>query len=263
MFCCRGSPKYSTVDTEIKNGSGFDNKNKSMMISTYPGMRRNIQNPMNSTSIENTKNLDLVQTGGNALMQYDPETMCDLVKVVVPTYCLPGQLIQVVAPDDSGRISNVNIPYHCKPGSTFLMKFLPVVEKHKEALEEKQKHRTEMDEAGASQTNQIDLLDDHSTNSLKEALLPSPPQHSAYGNQEQTMMINVPPAIDVGTTIYAKVPGDEKRFLPVIVPNGGISQFYVSYKFSHTVSESEMLEKHHGEKQQKIIQQHTLSQYSS
>lgn len=254
MFCCSKSSIYDPIDTEINGKSKYASQRSSM--STYPGMKRTSQDQIRT----NTKDLDLVQTGGNALMEYDPETMSDLVKVVVPPDCKPGQLIQVVAPDGSGRIANTIVPRHCKPGSTFMMKFLPLneerdgsgsnnkpVEQHDLALT--QENINGVGVASSNQTKQIDLLDDgphtESTNPLEERLLPpSNENQSSYEKQEQTMMIIVPPGVDAGSTIYAKLPGNDQRFLPVKVPKGGVSQFYVSYVYGHTISESEMLKQH-------------------
>ena len=227
-------------------------------MSNYPGMIRTSKDSIKTNTID----LDLVQTGGNALMEYDPETMSDLVKVVVPPDCKPGQLIQVVAPDGSGRIANAIVPRHCKPGSTFMMKFLPLNEEmdgngsnnkpvgqHDLALTQETNDGVGVGVASSNQTKQIDLLDDtpptENTNPLKERLLPpSNENQSNYEKQEQTMMIIVPPGVDAGSTIYAKLPGNDPRFLPVKVPQGGVSQFYVSYVYGHTISESEMLEQH-------------------
>ncbi len=278
MLCWKGSSKYDPVDTEIINGVVRSNTNDN----EYPAMRkRTTDSNTNNRSINTTKNLDLIQTGGNALMQYDPEIMSDFVKIVVPSYCQPGQLIQVVSPDDSKRVANVIIPRNGMPGSTFLIKFLPFKGGHDEKLIQYQQQQQQQQqlqqnishelaltqeknstEAVSSQTNQIDLLDDHTnystntttttttttTNPLEEKLLLPPPlpeeQRNNNGNekQEETMMIIVPPGLEPGTTIYANLPGGNKRFLPVEVPKGGVPQFFVSFDYGHTISENEMLE---------------------
>lgn len=140
MNCCSGTSfGYEPVDTgePTTKYSYYTNINASSSSSTipaskdlgYPGSKR----PGNPTSI--WSNLDcnkniLVRTGGNALMEYDPHTMSNLVRVTVPEGCWPSQMIQVKSQCPSysvsdftvkERVVNVTIPSGCVAGSSFLV----------------------------------------------------------------------------------------------------------------------------------------------
>lgn len=247
MFCCRGnSSSYDPIETTIRG--------------TYPGSRRESKLP--------TTDKDLVQTGGNALMEYDSETMSDLIRVVVPPDSYPGQMIQVTAPDDSSRIANAIIPPNCKPGSTFMMKFPPIGETTTSnkiddlALQEERGDFNS--NSGYNDTNETNGRNDRNTQvqSEEDPLHQNLLENDGLNNDnfknnkvEQKMIITVPPGVDAGTTLFAKVPGvatDEKRFLPVQVPKGGVSQFYVSYVYGHTINERQMIEQDKREKEARL-----------
>jgi hypothetical protein len=259
MFCCRGnSSSYDPIETTIRG--------------TYPGSRREVKLPT-------TPGKDLVQTGGNALMEYDPETMSDLIRVVVPPDSYPGQMIQVTAPDDSNRIANAIIPPNCKPGSTFMMKFPPIGETMTmmtTTTSNKIDDLALQEERGDFNSNSGYNDTNNGRNDRNTQVLSEDPLHQSLlendgltnnnnnnfkdNKVEQKMIITVPPGVDAGTTLFAKVPGegvaaattDEKRFLPVQVPKGGVSQFYVSYVYGHTINERQMIEQDKKEKEARL-----------
>lgn len=265
MFCCtRSSSSYEPIDTTISKVVNDLTKHPSSTVSTYPGsMRRRL-------SFQ--PGMNLVQTGGNALMAYDPETMSDLVKVVVPSDCQQGQIINVKSPPDkdgNSRMANFVIPKHCiKPGSSFLVQFPRDIDNEREdvhsykpndqtlkadyfILNSAQNNEVETASVDTSSSNQDRQVIDDQEDPLKEKLLPCEKNEAEKAinidNQQHMMLITVPPGVDAGSTIYAKVPGYKKRFLPVKVPKGGVSQFYISYTFQHTITESEMMLDHYGD----------------
>lgn len=284
MFCCnRGSQKYDPLDTKV---------NKNMMKSShlgYPGSRRPTTYISREASSRDGK--QMIQTGGNALMEYDPETMSDVMKIVVPVDSVPGQLIQITAPDGSGRVANVIIPLHCKPGTSFLMKF-PTVEETELLNDLKlQQENTDIVQGGnnnsnggavAGKTNDggdmsmtstsnnninnnmnapTDLLDDtdQQQNPLEQRLLQDYDQRNTTSNAnsnananihaldvQNLIIVSVPPGVSAGTTIYAQIPSffatqEQKRYVPVTVPKGGVSQFYTCYMYGHTLNEMQVM----------------------
>jgi len=50
-----------------------------------------------------------------------------MVAVTVPQGVLPGQMLQVVAPDGSGRMVKAAVPHSIGPGSTFMVQFPPAL----------------------------------------------------------------------------------------------------------------------------------------
>jgi hypothetical protein len=251
MLCCRRSSKYDPIDTAARD------------ISKYPATRRTMTSPQ-KVNLDNHSDRQLIQTGGNALMEYDPNTMSDYITVVVPPDGRPGQMLQVS--DESGRVAKAIVPLHCKPGSTFLMQFpsqnlannadTNQTQTHELAL--KEEYQGSDDNNNNNNINNVSSSELQAVHPLKQRLLTgdalgdinisassSTIASSNYSNSvgketEMKMLITVPPGVDGGTTIYAKIPGDDNRYLPVKVPRGGVSQFYVGYVYGHTITESQM-----------------------
>jgi hypothetical protein len=207
MICCTSSSKYDPLVGEEYN------------LSPYPASRRDKSNSPAGKS--------LIQTEGNALLEYDPVTMSNFVRVTVPEGLLPGMMMQVVAPDNSKKIAYVTIPMHSKAGSTFLMKFPSAEEDREEnSLMSRSASNSRLD-------NREEKRD--SNDSTAEAKFDDywNMADAREGSENLKLLVSVPPGVVAGTEIYVKIPGDEERVLPVKVPKG-VSQFYVSYLPQHT-----------------------------
>ncbi len=121
MFCCFGVPAaYAPIDT-------CDTLLPASKALGYPASKRSSVRSVNCH--ETKKPIQLVQSAGNALMEYDTESMSDLLRVTVPEGCWSGQVINVsYAHDASKGVNNVmpvQIPFGCTSGSTFLVKIPP------------------------------------------------------------------------------------------------------------------------------------------
>ena len=246
MFCCLSSSTDDPVDTVVQTKKGV----VGIPMSSYPGFIRNSKSP-----IELQQELSLVQTGGNALMVYNRDTLSDVVKVVVPANCYPGQMIQVIAPNDEERVLGVVIPRHCtKPGSCFLVQFPPPSKESSVNVANEFGINQDSDDRhqNTNNTNDVDplkepLLQDHDINDSDEN---KTQQISMRNHEEERILITVPRGADAGSTIYAKIPSNDNRYVPVKVPKGGISQFYISYTFAHTINKNEMIKQQANEKEQ-------------
>lgn len=221
MICCTSSERYDPLE-----GEEYD-------LSPYPATRREKGHCFAGKS--------LIQTEGNALLEYDPVTMSNLVRVTVPDGLLPGMMMQVVAPDNTERIAYVTIPMHLKSGSTFLMKF-PSVKEEREASS------SLIHDALSSKFEDLMLKEEKRdpVESITDAKIDDdwnivePPEERLSekvrqdgGGPKQKLLVSVPPGVVSGTEIYVKIPGDESRVLPVKVPKG-VSKFYVSFIPQHT-----------------------------
>ncbi len=249
-------------------------------------------------------------------MEYDPQILSmpdsDLVKIDVPVASSSGSasgsvqpnsnqlplVIQVSAPDGSGRVINAIVPRHCKPGTSFLMKF-PTVEEMKllddlrlnVQQEEVQVGKGKKHNANGvggdtnitsnnnnnnnnTNTTPTDLLDDvnqQQQNPLEQRLLQdydnrdtntaitntntnAPTSSNMMSDNvidiQSMMLVSVPPGVNAGTTIYAQIPSlfgfgsssGERRFVPVKVPRGGVSQFYTCFTYDRTLDEKQVME---------------------
>lgn len=264
LFCCLhpSSGKYDPVDVTTRI-----QKQQQQQDKPFPGTRRESEPRPTHDQI---KKLNLVQTGGNALMRYDPETMTDLIKVVVPPDCQPGQMLRVTAPDDSSRIVNVIIPQHCyKPGTSFLVQLPPPQSTNNTAIGSNDNQRKNMqtmlidhdlalkEGVVVQEEKEHGLIGDHFV-SLKEKLLGDEEVRDSRdvrddprdedvinapkNDEEKILLVSVPPNLDPGTTMYVRLPEYGNRYLPVKVPKGNVSQFYVVYLHDHTISESKKIE---------------------
>lgn len=241
LSCLSSSTKYDPVDTMEQQRNAF------------PGTRREGKARPTPDQIEK---MNLVQTGGNALMRYDPETMSDLVKVVVPPGCQPGEMVLVTAPDDKNRAVNVIIPRHCsKPGTSFLVQFPPPHTTNNTTIGSKSYDEKNMQmmlidhdlslKEGAVRSDPLKekLLGDEEERNTRDVIDEDSANIHNKDNEERIAFISVPPDAVPGTMMYTQLPGFDKRYLPVRVPKGNVSQFYVAYVFGHTISESEKEER--------------------
>jgi len=150
---------------------------------------------------------------------YRPETASDflLVKVTVPPGYKPGQTIDVIAPDSSGRATNVTIPQDCdREGSTFMVRFPDK-------------------ELAAPAT---------STNRKVQTVATVISQ-----KEELKICVQAPRGARVGSMMYAPVPGDPSRVLPIRIPSRKVKKFYVGYTMEHTILRSDVPGGEGGQKQ--------------
>jgi len=216
MVCCTSSSKYNPLEGE------------EYYLSPYPASRRDKSNSPAGKS--------LIQTEGNALLEYDPVTMSNFVRVTVPEGLLPGMMMQVVAPDNSKKIAYVTIPMHSKAGSTFLMKFPSAEEDREEnSLMSRSASNSRLENRGekrdSNDSTAEDKFDDYWNMVESEERLSG--KDAREGSENLKLLVSVPPGVVAGTEIYVKLLEGEERVLPIKVPKG-VSQFYVSYLPQHT-----------------------------
>jgi len=147
---------------------------------------------------------------------YRPETASDflLVTVTVPSGYKPGQTIEVIAPDSSGRVANATIPPECDcEGSKFMVRF---------------PDRESTTAASNKKTQMATVI------SKKEEL---------------KICVQAPMGARVGSMMYAPVPGDASRVLPIRVPSRKVKRFYVGYTMEHTILRSDIPGGEGGQKQ--------------
>jgi len=233
LCCFNTSPSYAPIETTIDGASKPGNANGSRQ--DFPGNRR---------ILSTYTNTQLVKTGGNALMEYDPETMKDLVYVTLPEGCHAGQVIHVQDPNStSGRVAQIIVPPGSRSGTTIMVKlpedqyFTPdetgnnngfltdltlkeeVVAPHSETTEANNRFLVQ------SQDIPMSYLASHQSN-----------QNNYQQKEKQSsMLVKVPVGVAPGTIIHVKIP-DEDKFVPVVVPKGGVSQFYANYSLEDTIN---------------------------
>jgi len=152
---------------------------------------------------------------------YNPETASELslVNVVVPEGCKPGQTIKVLSPDGSGRATYAIIPPECDyEGSSFLIRFPKVTEtinREQQPKDQKflQQQQEEQDIPNATVVSQ---------------------------HEELKICVQVPFGARVGSTMYAPVPGDANRVLPIRIPSRKVKKFYIGYTMSQTILRSDI-----------------------
>ncbi len=150
--------------------------------------------------------------------KYHPETASDyfLVTVDVPAGYNPGDTIEVLAPDSSGRVVTATIPPECDyEGSIFMVRFPKTVQQF-------------TPETGVA-ANKKD--DDFTNNQSIRVISPQ---------DEQKICVQVPMGARVGSMMYAPVPGDPTRVLPIRVPSRKVRKFYVDYTMEQTILRSEV-----------------------
>ena len=192
MNCCLGpSAKYAPVDTS-PNGVG----EPADVCEGFPAVTQRAQFEMN-VKRKFYSGKALVKSGGNALMEYNEKTMANLVRVTVPEGCWESQIIQVTLPHGPGS-AYVRIPFGCFPGSTFLVNI----------------------------SNEQSVNDLH----LKEDRLSKESKNNKELNKDSSMiLVDRPPGMEPGSTIYVQTPDNSGRVLAVVVPVGNEPQFYVEY----------------------------------
>jgi len=164
--------------------------------------------------------------------KYQPETASDylLVTVTVPEGYKPGQTMEVIAPDASAtgvtrnkntrtripRVSIATIPPECDyAGSTFMVRFPKIVDN---------------DNDNANNNNTARACNRESI--AKATIISS--------KEELKICVRAPGGASVGTMMYAPVPGDASRVLPIRVPSKKIKTFYVDYTMEQTILRSDI-----------------------
>jgi len=148
--------------------------------------------------------------------KYHPETASDflLVSVTVPSGCKPGQTLEVIAPDSSGRVAKATIPPECNyEGSTFMVRF-----PNNESMPATAKKQAQVAEVVSQK-------------------------------EELKICVQVPNGARVGSMMYAPVPGDSNRVLPVRIPSRKIRKFYQCYTMEGTILRSDIPGGKSGQKQ--------------
>jgi hypothetical protein len=219
MNWCFGSKAYAPVDTFQKTNKYSSPPDDAIgkpadERSGFPGITARAQcNSRNMTKQHLGNPASLVPTSGNALMEYDPNTMADLVTVTVPAGSRAGNIIEVISPDSSGKSAQVMIPFGCTAGSTFLVKM-------------------------PSDQDQGWVVNDlHLQEEKADLVVVQSSQSQDYTQvKDMEMLVTAPKGVSAGTTIHVLVPGQgyEKRYLPVTIPEGGVSQFHVQYNMQDT-----------------------------
>jgi hypothetical protein len=176
--------------------------------------------------------------------KYQPETASDyvLVTVTVPEGYTPGQTMEVIAPDlnfnalgarsasatgvnrntttRSPRVVIATIPPECDyAGSTFMVRF---------------------PKTGAG--DNATLNNNNNTARASNRQNTAPPQKGTIVSPQEELKICVraPGGASVGTMMYAGVPGDSSRVLPIRVPSKKIKTFYVDYTMEQTILRSDI-----------------------
>jgi len=205
----------------------------------HPGSRRSV---VASETTAGDKNF--IRSGGNALMEYDDDSMKDLVRVTIPENVRSGQLLQVNTPD--GRMAHFMVPFLAKTGSDYLIKF-PSVET---AVVANQSNSTKSHTGGTSPSNRkypsIVNGKDIDNNGCHEEQTPivvpsvevdcpiTPTENNNSSVDEKfpnvldsMILVCVPPGVAPGTQMDVMC-GKNNEKLNVTVPPGGVSQFYVA-----------------------------------
>jgi hypothetical protein len=198
MNCCLGSSaKYAPVDTS-PNGVG----KPADVCEGFPAVTQRAQFEMN-VKRKFYSGKALVQSGGNALMEYNEKTMANLVRVTVPEGCWESQIIQVTVPHGPGS-AYVRIPLGCLPGSTFLVNI--------------------SNEQGV---NDLHLKEDRLSKEQSVAVETS--KNNKEIKDSSMILVDRPPGMEPGSTIYVQTPDNNERVLAVEVPVGNEPKFYVEY----------------------------------
>jgi hypothetical protein len=245
VLCCLDPhPDYMPVDVKERNSdlesqkSGIEKSLRSQQ--DYPGSRRNVVLSKKNTG---TGNVNLIRTGGNALVEYDDESMRDLVRVTIPENVQSGQLLQVCTSD--GRTANFMVPFLAKTGSEYLIKF-PSVET---AVVANQSDSSNSYTKNTSQDNrkspiivQGEEIDDNGLHEKSTAHVvvssfedhpKTPLEKNESINEElpkavdSMILVCVPPGVAPGTQMELMLRNNNEK-INVTVPPGGVSQFYVA-----------------------------------
>jgi len=217
-----------------------DGKTSEERRSGFPGITARAQcNHRNMTKQRLGNPSSLLPTSGNALMEY--------VRGIVQADHRAGN-----TPDSSGRSAQVMMsPFGCTDGSTFLAKMpsdqdqggvhdlqLPE-EKADLVVVQRQDYygyttpaatpppTSPTSPTAATTTTTITTVTTKVTTTTTTRAW-QPQSHKNQG-KDMKMLVNAPKGVSAGTTIHVLVPyeGNEKRYLPVTIPEGGVSQFHV------------------------------------
>lgn len=132
-----------------------------------------------------------------------------LVKATVPSGYKPGQTLEVAAPDSSGRVVTATIPEECGyEGATFMVRF-----------PDKGAAPAAAAAAGGGRGPIADVVSQ---------------------DEELKVCVRVPNGARVGSMMYAPVPGDASRVIPIRIPSRKIRTFYQGYTMKQTVLRSEI-----------------------
>lgn len=219
--------KYAPVDTAEKSPTrAFDTGGQADMSEGFPGVTKRAQAEMNfKRSFYN--GTSLIQSSGNALMEYNEKEMADMVRVTVPEGCMQNQIIQVTHPDSHDRFAMVRIPLGCSPGTTFLAN-IPQDQRLNDLELEQEKAN-----AFTSAKNGQIVVDSHELNMPNhhpiQSLNGTNRVENKRSNRTETILVNTPQGVSAGTLIHVRTPGNEGNIIPVMVPEGNPSQFYVEY----------------------------------
>ena len=173
--------------------------------------------------------------------KYQPETASDylLVTVTVPEGYKPGQTMEVIAPDvqcnatatatgvnrntttRKPRVTIATIPPECDyAGSTFMVRF---------------------PKTGAPVDNATPLNNNNTARaSNRETTVPPQKATIVSPTEELKICVRAPGGASVGTMMYAAVPGDASRVLPIRIPSKKIKTFYVDYTMEQTILRSDI-----------------------
>lgn len=222
MLCCLGNPsEYAPLD-----GSG---------VSAYPGQRRQCQ-------YQEPTQQALANTGGNALMAFDPSstqsTGGHIVSVTVPEGVAPGQTIHVAAPDGSDQLVAAVIPQGMEPGATFIVEFPPVVPQGYTSTNSSSNtngvpfvnpvgSKTEQTPSPTDIINQDLTLKPAVANPLFVHDHQSVSEPQCNSDSDKLLLVKVPPGTAPGATINVQPPGENFTVSAVVPPN--TSEFHVSY----------------------------------
>lgn len=231
LCCFNIPPSYAPIETTIDGASKPDNANGSRR--DFPGNRR---------SVSTYTNKQLVKTGGNALMEYDPETMKDLVNVTLPEGCHAGQVIHVQDPNStSGRVAQIIVPPGSRSGTTIMVKlaeeqyFTPDETGNNGGFVTDLTLKEEVIAPNSEIMANNRVLVQSQDIPLSYLVSPQSSQNDYQKKVKQSsMLVRVPVGVAPGTTIHVKIP-DEDKFVPVTVPEGGVSQFYANYSVVDTI----------------------------
>ena len=158
----------------------------------------------------------------------------------------PGQVIQVAAPDGSGRMVMATVPPGMPAGSTFTVEFPPngisspapavvsstfVSPPQQEAMSpiidySKVQVMAPPAQEPFAQAVPIGSAPGATTISASPHELPSP-MPAPFGQPQ--LRVQVPPGTAPGTTVHVPVPG-ENRTIIAQVPHGGVTSFQVPYE---------------------------------
>eukprot|EP00978_Attheya_sp_CCMP212_P033457 scaffold135107_cov49-Attheya_sp.AAC.3 len=236
-FSCGGA--YAPVSTdESKKDPLLSSPTKHERgINLFPGERRALDAMyVPDDQHDPPSGITLMKTRGNALAAFDPNNVEDseVVEVTVPPGVKTGETIHVTAPDSSNRVVAAIVPEGMTSGSTFLVKFppsnplimtgVPVDKLGDLYLTQDNFHDSQAvggkDTMGPIQPNQDEYTVSSSVNVI--------PQKCENGHP--FIKVKVPKGLSPGSTFRVQLPGKEKFYADLVVPEGNASELMVDPK---------------------------------